>query len=96
MSGMFVGACELEMLIHASTSLKEKRFVIKSIKGKVANRFNVSIAEIDHLDKWQRATLGVAIVSNEQQLIRSTFDEIVRLIESSGEAEVIRQSVQVY
>lgn len=84
------------MLIHASTSLKEKRFVIKSIKGRIANKFNVSVAETDHLDKWQRATLGVAIVSNEQQLIRSTFDEIVRLIESSGDAEIIRRSVQVY
>ena len=66
---MFVGACHLELFIHASGSLKEKRFVVKSIKDKVKNKFNVAIAEIDHLDKWQLASLGMSTVTNDQKLI---------------------------
>ncbi len=93
---MFVGVCELDVFIHASGSLKEKRFVVKSIKDRVIHKFNVSIAETDHLDKWQRAGLAVAVVTNEQSVIERTFSEIIKLIEAHGEAEVVRHSVQIY
>lgn len=93
---MFVGVCELELFIHSSNSLKEKRFVVKSIKDRVMKKFNVSIAEVKHLDKWQLAGLGIATVSNEQRLVEQTFDEIIKLIEFKGEAEIVSQSVQFY
>ena len=93
---MLVGVCELELFIHSSNSLKEKRFVIKSIKDRVMRKFNVSIAEVDHLDKWQLARLGIATVSNEQRIVQHTFDEIIKLIEFKGEAEVISRSVRIY
>jgi len=93
---MLVGVCELELFIHSSNSLKEKRFVIKSIKDQVKRKFNVSIAETDHLDKWQLAKLGIATVSNEQKIIQQTFDEIIKLIEFKGEAEIVSRSTQTY
>lgn len=93
---MLVGVCELELFIHTSNSLKEKRFVVKSIKDKVMRKFNVSISEVKYLDKWQLAGLGIAMVTNEQEMIRHTFDEIIKLIESKGEAEIVSQSMQMY
>lgn len=93
---MLIGVCQIELFIHASASLKEKRFVVKSIKDKIAHRFNVSVAEVGHQDKWQRAILGLATVTNEHQIIDHTFSEIVKLIESNGEAEVISKTIQVY
>ncbi len=93
---MLIGVCQIELFIHASSSLKEKRFVVKSIKDKISNRFNVSVAEVDHLDKWQRAALGIATVTNELKMIDHTFSEILKLIESNGEAEVISRSVKIY
>lgn len=93
---MLVGVCELELFIHSSNSLKEKRFVIKSIKDQVKRKFNVSIAETDHLDKWQLAKLGIATVSNEQRIIQQTFDGIIKLIEFKGEAEILSHSTQTY
>lgn len=93
---MLVGVCELELFIHSSNSLKEKRFVVKSIKDQVMRKFNVSISEVGHLDKWQLAGLGIATVSNEQRLIQQTFDEIIKLIELKGDAEIVAQSIRIY
>ncbi|KAB2881418.1 DUF503 domain-containing protein [bacterium] len=93
---MLVGVCELELFIHSSNSLKEKRFVLKSIKDQVMRKFNVSIAEVKHLDKWQLAGLGIATVSNEKRVVQQTFDEIIKLIEFKGETEIVSQSVQIY
>ncbi len=93
---MLVGACELELFIHSSHSLKEKRFVVKSIKDRVMNRFNVSISETGHLDKWQIAGLGMATISNDPKIIQKTFDEIFKLIESKGDAEIVSRTVTFY
>ncbi len=90
---MIVGVCTLELFIGSSQSLKEKRFVTKSIKDRVRNKFNVSISETDHLDKWQLAQLAIAMVSNDRKIIESAFDEIVRFIESRGDAEIARKIV---
>ena len=86
----------MELFIHSSHSLKEKRFVVKSIKDRVKNRFNVSISEVAHQDKWQLASLGVATVTNEQRIIQSTFDEIIKLIESKGDAEIVSHRTTIY
>ena len=92
---MRIGVCELELFIGSSASLKEKRFVVKSIKDHVRHRFNVSIAEVDHQDKWQLAGLGMTTVVTDEKIARHTFDEIFRWIESRGEAEVIKQNVRI-
>ncbi len=93
---MLVGVCTLELFIHTSQSLKEKRFVVKSIKDRIAHRFNVSVAEVDHLDKWQRACIGIATVTNDHKIIDHTFSEIMKLVESNGEAEIISNNIQIY
>lgn len=93
---MFVGACEVELFIGASASLKDKRFVLRSIKDKVRHKFNVSIAEVSFQDQWQRAGLGLAAVANEQHVIREQFDEILRLIESADGAEITKRTITIY
>jgi uncharacterized protein YlxP (DUF503 family) len=93
---MLVGICELELFIASSQSLKEKRWVVKSIKDRVMNRFNVSISEVEHLDKWQMAGLGIATVTNDQKIIQKTFDEIIKLIESKGDAEVVSNRITIH
>jgi len=55
---MIVGISTIELLLAENHDLKGKRRALKSIKDQVRNRFNVSIAEVDDLDLWQRATLG--------------------------------------
>ncbi len=63
---MVVGVLRLELLLHDNHSLKGKRSVLRTIKARVQNKFNVSIAECDDHDLWQRATLGVSQVGTDQ------------------------------
>jgi len=93
---MFVGVGQVELYIPESGSLKSKRFVLKSIKTKLRNKFNVSVAEIDNNDKWQRASLGVAVVSNERKIVDSTLNQVINFIESEVRVEVIDHSIEIF
>jgi uncharacterized protein YlxP (DUF503 family) len=61
-----VGVLTLEIRVEHSHSLKEKRHVLKSLKDRLRERFNVSVAEIDHLDSWQASVIAAATVSNDR------------------------------
>jgi uncharacterized protein len=61
-----IGVLTLEIHVEWSHSLKDKRQVVKSLKDRLRERFNVSVAEIDHLDSWQSSTLAVATVSRDR------------------------------
>lgn len=78
---MIIGSCTITLHIPAARSLKEKRQVVKSVLARVRNEFNVSIAEVDAQDLWQRAVLGVACVSSSQQYAHSQLEAVVRFIE---------------
>ena len=93
---MLVGVCIIELFLPESDSLKSKRFVISSIKKRVRNKFNVSISEIDNNDKWQRATFGISMVTNERKFIDSTMQEIFKLINFDGRMEIINHSIEIY
>lgn len=92
---MTVGTCTLELEIPANHSLKGKRRVLKSIKDRVQSRFNVSIAEVDHLDQWQRATLAVACISNDHRLVDETLSKVVNFIETCHEALILDYEIDL-
>jgi uncharacterized protein YlxP (DUF503 family) len=92
---MIVGSLRVRLLLRESRSLKDKRQVVSSIKDRLRNRFNVSVAEVEALDNRQLAVLGVSMVSNGALAIRTTFDEIVRALKSHPVAEFIDHEVDV-
>jgi uncharacterized protein len=61
-----IGVLTLDIHVEHSHSLKEKRHVVKSLKDRLRERFNVAVAEIDHLDSWQNSVVAVATVSNDR------------------------------
>ncbi len=61
-----IGILTLDIHVEHSHSLKEKRHVVKSLKDRLRERFNVSVAEIDHLDSWQNSVVAVVSVSNDR------------------------------
>jgi len=69
---------KLDLNIPLAHSLKDKRSQIKSLKDRLSSRFNASIAEIDALDNWQQAVIGICIISND----RSYLDKQYSLIET--------------
>jgi uncharacterized protein len=90
---MVVGILRIELFIPESASLKSKRFAIKSIKDRLRSRFNVSVAEVDNGDKWQRASLGVVAVSNETRHIDSIMSNVMNLVHGDRRVEVLDASV---
>ncbi len=61
-----IGVLTLEIHVEHSHSLKEKRHVVKSLKDRLRERFNVSVAEIDHLDSWQNSVIAAVTVSGDR------------------------------
>ena len=92
---MIVGSLRVRLLVRESRSLKDKRQVVKSIKERLRNRFNVSIAEIEAQEHRQLAVLGLAMVSNEAHHIRTAFAEIVQVLRTHPVAEFIDQEMEV-
>ena len=62
---MAVGILRITLYLPDSRSLKDKRRVLRSVKDRLRGQFNVSVAEIDDLDLWQKATIAVALVSKD-------------------------------
>jgi len=93
---MIVGVCTIDLRIPGIDSLKGKRSVVRKIKDRVKNTFNVSIAEVEDLDKLQRVGLGVALVSNDTKYIHSTLTKVVNFIDHMYVAEIIDYHIEVW
>lgn len=94
---MFIGAARLELLIPESRSLKTKRQVLRSVTQTIRKRFPVAIAEVDHQDLWQRATLGVSCVAGSASHCRDVLDEVERTITRivAVEAEIVSREFEI-
>ena len=92
---MVVGAAQVELHVHASRSLKEKRSVVRSIVRRVRNEFNVAVAEVGGQDTWQWAVLGLAAVGHDGATVRAVLERVVDFIEGLHLAEVRDQSIDV-
>jgi len=92
---MLIGTMLVEMYMHGAMSLKDKRAIVKSLKAKIRNKFNVSIAEVDFLDKWQRCSLGLAIVANEKRFITEVLAHISNFFELDSRLEIIREETEI-
>ena len=76
---------KITLRLPENQSLKGKRRVITSLCTRVRNKFNVSVAEVDHHDSWQLATLGVSCVSNNSRHAEEVLSSVFSFIESSRE-----------
>ncbi len=92
---MVVGVLKLTLFLPENHSLKGKRGVIKRIKARVANEFNVSISECDAQDLWQRAVLGVAQVGSDAPYVEGALRQVVRFIEQMQLAELGPDEIEV-
>jgi uncharacterized protein YlxP (DUF503 family) len=92
---MVVGILRLTLFLPDNHSLKGKRHVLRAIKDRVRNKFNVSIAESDNHDMWQRAELGICQVGSDRALVDSALREVVNYIESLGLAPLGEEFLEI-
>jgi len=86
---MVVGVGIIEVYIHESRSLKEKRGVMKSLIRRTQNEFNVSIAEVDGHDNWKQGIIGFAVVGNDRGFVNSKMEMILNFVENLHLAEIV-------
>lgn len=92
---MVVLVGEVQLHLPESQSLKDKRQVVKSLKERVRNRFNVSIAEVDYLDLWQRCAIGIAVVSTTRAHADEILSNVADFIESDSRAQLLEFTREV-
>jgi len=85
----------VELHLPDVDSLKGKRHVLKGLKERVRARFEVSVAEVDHQDAWQRATLALAYVSGDARHANEVICKAMDFIEDNVEGRVIDTSVEI-
>jgi uncharacterized protein len=86
---VIVGVVVWEVEIFGCRSLKEKRSVLKSLKDRLHERFNVSVAETGHQDVWQRGELAACVVSGQRRHAESVLESADRLVAGDGRLRVI-------
>ena len=89
---MIVGVVTWELHLDGCRSLKEKRRILKSLKDRLHNRFNVSVAETSHQDAWQRAELTCCVVATDRRHGQSVLSAADKLVDSDGFSRIVDSS----
>lgn len=93
---MVIGILRIDLYMDGNRSLKEKRQTLKSLIHRAKSRFNnISIAEVDSNDLWQKATIGVSFVSNERRHVNSMLDQVSDFIESTGIVQMGSRELEI-
>ncbi|NLG72537.1 MAG: DUF503 domain-containing protein [Chloroflexi bacterium] len=80
---MSVGLLTLHLEIPGCSSLKEKRSRLKPLIVRLHREFNISVAEVDHLDAWQEAVIACALVSNDAVHTRNSLRRVVAWVDDN-------------
>jgi len=91
----FVGYSIFDIHIQNVHSLKEKRFVLRSVKDRIGRMFNVAVSETGHQDKWQRCELAVAAVAGERRSVERTLEGVREMLDREPELRVISDETDI-
>lgn len=92
---MVIGVCRISLFIPGRQSLKDKRRAVKSLKQRLRNEFNLSAAEVDDEELWQRATLGIAVVANDGQFVDQVLAKAVDLVRRQNDVELLDYQTEI-
>ena len=93
---MLVALELFDLRVPGCSSLKGKRHVVKTLTNAIRTKFNVSVAEVDHHDLWQRTTLAVGAVAGEGYHAKRVLHEVEKLVERWAEVEIIETHVSLH
>ena len=85
---MIVGVAVIELRVHESQSLKEKRGVVRKIAGRLRHRFNISVAEVGGQDTWQRAELAFSVLTSSRDAADAALAGVLGFVAHQGTGEI--------
>ena len=89
---MYAAAMRMELLMRGVGSLKEKRHVVKSLLEEL-HAMRVSVAEVDHQDKWQRSAVGVSVVASQYGHLDRVLHSVRRVVEAREGVELLEYEI---
>ncbi|WP_447600911.1 DUF503 domain-containing protein [Nitrospira sp. Nam80] len=92
---MIVGVCTVELFIPEGHSLKGKRQVLQSLKNRLREKFNLSVAEVGEQDLWQKSILGLACVANESAHVNQVLEQALNVIRGIPTIELVRSRIEL-
>jgi uncharacterized protein YlxP (DUF503 family) len=93
---MNVGVCQLHLRLPENHSLKGKRGIVKSLVGRIASRFNVTVAETAEQDAWQRAVIAVGYLSNDSRHTNEVLSKVVDFVTASHfDVELLDVNIEI-
>ena len=92
---MVIGVLQMHLAIRDAMSLKDKRQIVKSLRDRIRNDFNVSASEVDALDLRQTAVLGVAVATNDRAFADQVLAKVVDLVRRSPGAELVKYETEI-
>ncbi|GIW76700.1 MAG: hypothetical protein KatS3mg104_1763 [Phycisphaerae bacterium] len=92
---MHVGILQLDIFIPESRTLKDKRRVVRSLKDRIAQSHNVSVAEVSRLDEYQRSIIGIAMIGNDKRYIEGGLSRIVDLVRMNGNINLLDYKLEM-
>jgi len=93
---MVVLSMQIELRLHACGSLKEKRQVLRSVRDRLRNRFNVAVAEVGSQDQWRNIELGVVGVGSDRGVVDSELEAITRMLDHDVRFEMVERHVEYH
>ena len=85
---MHIGYCSLRFYLHGNDSLKGKRKVIRAMRDRLKNKFNVSVSEVGDQDVWQSLHLGIVAVSSDAPYLDGLLEQVVSFVDQMQLAEM--------
>jgi uncharacterized protein YlxP (DUF503 family) len=92
---MVIGLLTLELHIPGARSLKDKRQALRGLEQRLRQRHNVALAEVDHQDMWQRATLAVVSVNTDRVHLEQTLSAVAGEAASARDALLVDQQLEI-
>ncbi|MFA5607031.1 MAG: DUF503 domain-containing protein [Leucobacter sp.] len=86
---MWIGWIEFDVLLGDVHSLKSKRSVVRPIISEIRRKFEVSVAEVGHVDLHRRSMVGVAVVSSDRAHVVDVLDGVERMVAGRPEVELL-------
>jgi uncharacterized protein len=90
-----IGLLQIDFLIPGSRSLKEKRRAMNSLKQRLRNRYNCSVAETDFKDMWNKSHLAICVVSDVAAHVDSQLNEIVRYASQDRSVQIMQYETEM-
>jgi len=92
---MIIGICQASLYFPQSSSLKDKRNILRSIKLRLRNHYNVSVSELDDYNLWQSTLLGIVCVGKDKKYVNKVLNEVISFLERKNESELVNYEINI-